>query len=323
MNFNLLTFWFSVFFGKGTVGVAILCGVFLAIPNLARGQDTSEALKNQFGFRHDNDFIVLTDRYYSTGLFITYRHSLDTGLFKNGKEQLNFQIQQQAFTPKDIETTNILGMDRPYVGFLGLNGGWSYYKEHSGVNMRLMVGIAGRASGGGGFQRWYHRAIVISDPPVWVAEMEDSFHTNMYASYTHEWQLFPNPFSVHFVVRPEVAFGSKDTYFHPEVVAIFGRRSSADKSIAFDQIGSAAREIFFSISAAYRIVGHNGLLEGNAFGDNSILLVEAEKSVLHLGVDFKHRSGKNDYWIGYRFSSQEATTTKTHQYIILSYARNF
>lgn len=288
------------------------------------GQNTSEnTIKHQIEFRHDNDFFVLTDRYYSTGLFLTFRHALDKGVFGSRGEQISIQIGQEAYTPDNIESDNIADFDRPYVGFLGLNTGWSYFKNNTGIHLNLLFGIAGKASGAGSFQRWYHNAIVISDPQAWVAEMENTFHANFYASYLYEWRLAPNPFSVHLAVNPQIAVGSRDTYLHPEVIAYFGRRNHLSSTIAQHRIGATEREIFFSLRAGYRFVSHNGLLEGNAFGDNSIFLIPSKRTVLFLGFDFQHRYGKNDYRVGYRHNSSEAETTETHQYITLSYARSF
>ncbi len=214
-------------------------------------------------------------------------------------------------------------MDRPYAGYLGLNNGWSAATNHSFYDLQLELGIVGKSSGAGALQRWYHNAVVISDPQSWVGELSNSFHLNFYARYAREWQLVPNPFSVHIALQPWAAYGSKDQFFQPEVAAYFGRRNTINSSIAYDQLGSTQREIFFALRFGYRFVGYNGLLEGNKWGDDSVYLVEPNAVVLHLGFDFKHRYNKNDYTVGYRFNSDETEATQTHQYIILSYARSF
>lgn len=286
-------------------------------------ESANNSVNHQLGIRHDNDFFVLTDRYYSFGLFLTYKHRLSKGFFGSENEQLNFRLGVEAFTPHNTETELIEEMDRPYAGYLGLNSGWSLTNPKNFLNVELELGLAGKSSGAGAFQRWYHNAVVVSDPQSWAAELSDSFHLNLYARYAREWQLAPNPFGVRFAVQPEVAFGSRDQYLQPEVVAYFGRRSNMNSSIAYNQIGSLEREIFFAFRFAYRWVGHNGLLEGNAFGDDSVYLVEPLESHYRVGFDFKHRFKKNDYVVSYRFHSDETSMTQTHHYLILSYARSF
>lgn len=285
--------------------------------------ETAKEIKHQLELRHDNDFLTFTDRYYSSGLFLTYRKLLQKGIFPSGKEQLQFSLRQEIYTPSDIKSRNISDLDRPYVGFLGIQGGWSHIKNSSLFETDLLLGVAGPASGASGFQKWYHNTFVVSDPPVWGNQMENSVHANIYASYLKEWRLAPNPFSVHMAVKPQIAFGTKDTYAHPQIIASFGRRNPLSSSMIQNRLGNVNREIFFSLFAGYRFVFHNALLEGNALGDNSVFLVEADKNIWHFGFDFKHRFGQNNYWVGYRINSPESLKTQTHRYIILSYARSF
>lgn len=301
--------------------------VFLSVPINLIGQSLNEKhdtlIEHQLRLRHDNDFFTLTDRYYSSGLFLNYTHLLKSGLLNGDNEQITFSIGQEVYTPSDIKTTEISEQDRPYVGFLALNGGWSYVKKKHGIDVSLLLGVAGNASGAGGFQRWYHNAIVVSDPPIWVGEMENSMHVNLYASYRREWQLTTNPFSITIVAHPAFAFGTRDVYAHTDLIAYFGRKNPLQSSISYNRIGSTQREIFFSLRAGYRYVGRNALLEGNASDDTSVLLVPANKQIIYGGLDVHHRFGKNEYWFGYRIQSAEANTTESHKYVILSYARNF
>ncbi len=300
---------------------------FFGIPYALLGQSEANTqnntVANQLRLQHDNDFITLTDRYYSSGLFLKYTRLLKNGVLQGDDEQITISIGQEVYTPSDIKTDEISEQDRPYVGFLSLKGVWSYVKKNNGINVSLLLGIAGNASGAGGFQRWYHNAIVISDPPVWVGEMENSLHINIYSSYRHEWQLALNPFSITLVAQPAIALGTRDDYLHTDLIAFFGRRNPLASSMAYQRIGSTQREIFFSLCAGYRYVFYNGLLEGNPLGDDSVFTIPANKEVLYAGFDLQHRIGKNEYVLGYRVQSAEAITTKSHKYVILSYARNF
>lgn len=292
-----------------------------SLESLDEKQDT--IIKHQLRFQHDNDFFTLTDRYYSSGLFLSYTHLLENGLLDGENEQITFSIGQEVYTPTVIKTTEISEQDRPYVGFLSLKGGWSFVKKKHGIDMSILLGVAGKASGAGGFQRWYHNVFVVSDPPKWIGEMENSLHVNLYVNYLRELQLAPNPFSISLVVQPALAFGTRDVYAHTDLIAYFGRKNPLSSSMGYNRIGSTQREIFFSLRAGYRYVGHNALLEGNALGDTSIFLVAANKQIIYAGLDVQHRFGKNEYWFGYRVQSAEAITTESHKFVVLSFARNF
>lgn len=280
-------------------------------------------IRNQIGLRHDNDFILLTDRYYTAGLFLTYRHRLEKGLFNSENEQLTFSLGQEIITPSYLITEDVQLLDRAYVGFSALRSGWSRVGRNSLIEANFLLGLAGKASGAGSLQRWYHHSVMKTETPTWVGEMENSVHYNLYTRYLYEWQLVPNPFSIHIAAQSQFAFGTRDIYVHPELVAYFGRRNPLSASIAHNQIGSTDSEIFFALRGGYRLVGHNGLLEGNALGDDSVLLVASNTEVVYAGFDFQWRYGRNDYWVGVRYNSPEFEGARSHQYVILSYTRGF
>lgn len=282
----------------------------------------AKTFSRQFEIRHDNDFFTLTDRYYSSGLYATYRKSLVKGIFGES-EQLDFRIGQEVYTPLQTESIETEEFDRPYAGFAGLTTTWSTAKERSLFSTSLLLGLAGPNSGAGGFQRWYHRAIAISDAPLWTDELNDSFHLNLYGSYVREWSLAPNPFGVRFAFHPTIAVGSRDVYTEPEAIFSFGRRNSLDKSIAFNRLGSNEREIYFALRFAYRQVFWNGLIQGNGFSDDSVVLGEIENTIIKLGFDFNHRFNRNDYKVGVRYNSKEAPEAQSHIYFQLSYALSF
>ena len=121
----------------------------------------------------------------------------------------------------------------------------------------------------------------------------------------------------------EIALGSRDIYVQPELMFYFGRRNNTAESIAFDRIGSTTKELYFALGGAYRYVGYNGIIEGNAFGDDSNFLVESSNDVYTLKFDVRHRFGRNDYIVGYRFITSETAEATDHQYLTLTYARSF
>lgn len=292
------------------------------------GQDyqdntVKDDIKHKISLRHDNDFLTFSDRYYTSGLFLSYNRLLDNVVFKSGQEQFSIAFVQQIYTPSKLNTTNLAEMDRPYAGYIEVNTGWSYVKDNYGFETNFILGLVGKVSGSGDFHRWYHNALAIPKPPTWANELTNKVHANLYASYTHEWQLSPNNFSVYLAVKPKLALGTKDIYAQPEFIAHFGRRQAMTSSMAYNSIGSTEMEVFFTLRVGYRFVAHNALLEGHVFADNSVFLVSSENRFFYGGFDIKHRSGRNDYWFGYRFNTAETIQTKLHKYLILSYARSF
>ncbi|MGB5377491.1 lipid A-modifier LpxR family protein, partial [Muriicola sp.] len=66
------------------------------------GQQKSEVvsattIKHQLRLQHDNDFFALTDRYYTSCLYLSYTHRLQNGILGKN-EQLSYTIGQEVFT---------------------------------------------------------------------------------------------------------------------------------------------------------------------------------------------------------------------------------
>ncbi|MFS4454685.1 lipid A-modifier LpxR family protein [Maribacter sp. 2304DJ31-5] len=290
---------------------------------ISQTKQITAPLTQQIELRHDNDFFLLTDKYYTSGLFLTYRKRLEKGLFQNSHEQIALSLSQEVFTPSQTQSANSSNFDRPYAGFTGFTFSWSTAGEHQLFQINMALGLAGPNSGAGGFQRWYHRLIAISDSPLWTDELADSFHANLYTNYVKEWELVPVPFGVRFAFKPNLALGTRDIYIEPEAIFYFGRRNETNKTIAYDQLGSTDREIYFALHFSYRRVFYNGLIEGNLFGDDSIFTTEAENALYRLGVDFFHRYGRNNYKLGIRYNSTESPLAKNHKYVLLAYGLSF
>jgi hypothetical protein len=291
--------------------------------SLAQQSYDENVYQNQIELKHDNDFFLLTDRYYSSGLYLTYRTILKKGVSKTASEQLELSLGQEIFTPSQTQSTNIDEFDRSYAGYIGIQTTWSAEFDKQLIKVGFSLGLVGPNSGAGGFQRWYHNTLVISDSPLWVNELENSIHSNIYVSYLKEWELAPNPFGVRLGLKPKAALGSRDMFFETEGNFQFGRRNTLAHSIAYDRLGSNQREIFFAFTFAFRRVIHNGLIEGNFFGDTSAVLRESKQTVLRYGFDFNHRFNANDYKLGLHFNTAETGQSKLHKYIALAYSLSF
>ena len=302
----------------------LLFGLVTAPGSWGQVQSDSLAIPNQqLELRHDNDFLLTTDQYYSSGLFLTYRRSLKRSIFRNREDQLDIRVSQQVYTPSDTKSEDLGDFDRPYAAFTGLQLTYNTANAKSLFKGSLELGQAGPNSGAGGFQRWYHSAIVISAPPAWVGEIDNSFHVNGYLSALREWEWKSNPFGVRITPAIHIAGGTKDVYLEPEIAMHFGRRNPMQQSIAYNRLGSLQREIYFTLRASYRLVAYNALIEGYPGGDNSPLVFEPEKGVLRIGFDLRHRIKRNDYTLGYRYLGPEVPGNNGHNYLVLSYALSF
>ena len=283
---------------------------------------SDELPKHLIELRHDNDFFVFTDRYYTTGSFITFRSFLKNGYFPDGQEQLAFSLIHQYYTPANIHSADIEEFDRPYVGFLALESGWSLVNATSFVDFSVLLGMAGPVAGAQEFQNLFHSNGGIDTPP-WIGQINNSFHINLKSSYAKEWKIFPNPYGLYLALKPTLVVGTKDLYFQQEGILYFGKRNTLNKSSAYNQIKNLTKELYFSLSMGYRYVHYNALLEGHPIGDGSIFVVNSESNLLLFKFEFVYNAGRNIFKILQNYNTHEIKRVKAHLTFGISLARNF
>lgn len=278
----------------------------------------------QFEIREDNDFLHFTDRYYSTGTYLGIRKLLAPQKDSTEKRHYSFYLFQEIYTPSILDGTNIKSFERPYAGFLGISNELSYANRKRYMDVKLLMGISGPWSGAEKLQEAFH-STAASDSRIatWTEQLENSFHLNLYYNYVWELQWQPNPFSVHFAISPSAALGTRDAFFQNDVVFYFGQRNALNQTIAYKQIGTMDRELFFAVRLGYRYVFHDGMIEGNWLKDNSPFTVEPYHQLLLYNFEMYYRKGRNDFKLTYNFETPRTPKASPHLYISLTYARSY
>src|SRR4051812_2392623 len=96
---------------------------FLLIVILASSCITfAQSHKNEIGIQTDNDSFLGqgSDRYYTNGIFIYYRHALkvNEGDSKLKNKVLGFEAGQKIFNPQSGSIPSVDYLDRPFAGYL-------------------------------------------------------------------------------------------------------------------------------------------------------------------------------------------------------------
>lgn len=291
-------------------------------------QDNSETkventfYKRQIELHHDNDFLLFTDWFYTTGSFINYRTLLNEQEENRDRRQLTIGVLQIFYTPSNITETNVRLFDRPYAGFSAITTSLALTNERRLLDFTLQMGASGSISGAEGFQSWFHSSNESAEAS-WIGQIEDAIHINLYARYIRDWKLLDNKFGVHMAWTPTVALGTRDMFIENQAAFYFGRRADIHRTMAYHQIGSIQPEFFFSLKFAYRYVIYDALLEGFITGDSSIFTVDPVDHFFTYGFEGYYRKKRMEYRAGYNYASPRVGTTLLHTWITLSIARNF
>jgi len=278
--------------------------------------------RHQVELRHDNDFLIFTDRYYTAGSFIEYRYEPKQSSTKNRKEHILLGFEHYFYTPSNVISADTSNLDRPYAGYLGIKAGSFIAFESSAVDFTFTLGVTGPISMAEGFQKWFHNSTP-SKIPLWNDQIKNNVHFNLYGGYIKEWRLFPKPFAVYAAVNPKLAIGTQNLYLEQGFKFFFGKRNSLARSMAYHQLGETEKEFFFSINFAYRYVFYNALLEGYPIKNKSEFTVNANNELFLYGIEGYYRTKRNDFKLGYQYISKESSKALWHLYTVISIARRF
>ena len=310
---------------KGAI-IALLVFLFFSSEGFTQETPDSEEelpfYKHQIELHHDNDFLLFTDWYYTTGSFINYRLLLNELEEDRDRKQLLLGISQEYYTPSNITETNVRLFDRPYAGYSAIWNALTFTNNRRMLDFTFQIGVTGEISGAEGFQSWFHSSNE-SGNPEWIGQIENAVHMNLYATYTRDWQLIDDNFGVHFAWSPKVALGTKDIFLENGTNFYFGKRRNLRQTMAYHQIGNIQPEFFFVVKFAYRYVIYDGLLEGFFREDSSIYTVDPVEHFFSYGLEGFFRKKRMEYNIGYNYASPRAPETFLHGWITISIARNF
>jgi len=294
----------------------LLCFAF------AKAQSQDSIPKHQISLRHDNDFLLGIDRYYTTGSFIGYSKRLSKDfIFKNTAEsplQLDFLLGQETYTPRELFETDFNLLERPYAGYLFVQGGVSQVKKSHVWSLNGEFGLAGPQSLAGKIQRAYHE-LINEFIPVWAGQIENSIHLNGYGNYVKSFQKDKRLF---FDLNTEAALGTRQIFIEQGATLFLGKRDGLNSSSFYNRIGNT-REFYGYAAASFRYVSLNALIQGHPFGDNSPFTLPIVNSIIRAKVGVLYRKGANTFQLEYVTQTNETEREGQIQYAGAVYKRTF
>jgi len=142
---------------------------------------------SEIGLQSDNDSYLLqgSDRYYTDGIFLFYRHALKTG--NNAALQnkvLGFELGQKIYNPQTGNIPSAATVDRPFAGYLYAGASLNLlYKNESNLKLGAQIGMIGPAAGGEGTQEFVHNTFGFYSLNGWQYQIRNAFQLNLSAEY--------------------------------------------------------------------------------------------------------------------------------------------
>ena len=147
---------------------------------------SQEKFSKEFRILSNNDLYtsVVNDKYYSNGLFLSFKYLSDKKSEKLQKKILEWEVGHEMYTPWNAITRNINQHDRPFASYL--YGSFSYnfvYKNHQNLKTTLQVGLIGENAFGRELQNFVHDIYGFREAVGWDFQIKDAFAINLNANY--------------------------------------------------------------------------------------------------------------------------------------------
>jgi hypothetical protein len=156
-------------------------GILIAVcSSLLTGQQTWGRTYLELEVANDVFYLpIKTDQYFTSGI------SLELGKKEVARSPFRqfgvatrtqyWRFTQNIFTPREIESQQLLFNDRPFASYLVATRGKTYTDGNLGFHLgrSITIGVLGKYSGGGNMQNAFHEMVGFADPlPGWINEVK-------------------------------------------------------------------------------------------------------------------------------------------------------
>jgi lipid A 3-O-deacylase len=294
--------------------------------------------KNEFGFRSDNDSYLAMgqDRYYTNGLFITFRHAMDQrkNSGKLNKKIWEIEAGQRIYNAQTGKIADIAYVDRPFAGYLyaGASMRWLYTTENT-VKVSLQAGTIGPAAKGKEAQEFLHKLIGFYEINGWQFQVNNEVGINSSIEYTRFLRRSENDkmdFSIASYINAGTTYsgagiggiiraGTLSQFFHS---AISNSRTSNEYVIR----PLTPREFFFFAKPLLNFVAYDATVQGGLFTDDKGPITFGVKPLVfsqELGAMYAGKHWTVDFSVIFKTKEIKSVARK-HQYgsVSIYYAFN-
>ena len=235
----------------------------------------NKVYKNEVGLQSDNDGFLGqgSDRYYTAGNFIYFRHALtvaDTSSIKN--KIADFELGQKIYTPQSGSVPGSRFIDRPFAGYLYFGAALNLlYKNESNLKLGAQLGYIGPNSMGQEVQDIIHKTFGFYTPNGWQYQITNALELNLTAQYNHllarngALDITANSFGNLGIglIAAGGGFTARFGRFNP----LYNSVSTASTSMASQIKNSKTTEFFIYAKPYITFVGYNATIQGDIFSN--------------------------------------------------------
>ncbi|TSD67541.1 DUF2219 family protein [Inquilinus sp. KBS0705] len=232
---------------------------------------------SEIGIQSDNDSFLAqgSDRYYTNGIYIYYRHALDAGKNESlANKVLGFEAGQKIYNAQSGGIPDVTYLDRPFAGYLYAGASLNLlYKNESNLKLSAKLGVVGPAAGGEPIQNFIHNTFGFYKLTAWQYQIRNDAELNLSAEYNKlltrgDWAdvtftsyaNLGNGFTGA-GLGPMLRLGNFNQLFHSA-----STQSTASKNTVASPLHN--HEFFFYYKPQANLVAYDATIQGSMFKDH-------------------------------------------------------
>lgn len=297
--------------------------------NLSYSQNSPIDYKNEFGFRSDNDSYLAygQDRYYTNGLFISFRRAADQSTIKNKKLQKviwELEAGQKIFNPQSGSIKDISFVDRPFAAYLYAGAAINVlYNSENNLKLSIQAGTIGPAAKGKEAQELLHNAIGFYEINGWEWQVSNEVGLNTSLEYNHflnRSESNKSDFTINSYINIGNTFAGVGAglMFRTGTINQLFNSASSQSTISNNSATKALseKEFFFYAKPMLHYIAYDATIQGGLFRDNKAPVVFDVKPLVfsqQAGLIYSKKRFTADFSILFK-SREVKSTAKPHQY---------
>jgi lipid A 3-O-deacylase len=305
--------------------------IFTFLLTFGVGSVHSQSFKNEFGFKSENDSYLAqgSDRYYTNGLFISFRRATDQTKLTNGLEKKIYELTvgQKIYNPISGYAPNPEAQDRPFAGYLYAGGALSWFKSNeTALKISAELGVVGPSSLAEDGQDLLHNAVGFYELAGWEYQIKDEAAINLSIQYTRLiHRLVDNLADVSLE-----GYANLGTTYNGAGIGVLMRAGNINQLFNSSYLNAAIgnnaktkglvqREAFFYVKPQLNFVAYDATVQGSMFRNNSPITFDVKPIVFAQQVGFNYSSKRFTADFGVIFKTKEIkSSAKAHQWGAIS-----
>ncbi|MFC5283957.1 lipid A deacylase LpxR family protein [Pedobacter alpinus] len=233
--------------------------------------------KSELGFKSENDAYLGTkqDRYYTNGLFISFKQAFENKRDTSTKKIWSVSLGQEMYNAFSGQVTAIENIDRPFTAYLYLGGSLQWLKKNeNSVKIETQIGTIGPDAQGEELQTFLHETVGFYPISGWQFQLNNEIGFNAVANF-HYFLTRNKSKNLDLSLPIKANLGNTYSGLNVGILVRTGSLNPFYHSVATQsnvatkqQQNLKPQEFYFYLKPSLNFVAYNATIQGGLFRDD-------------------------------------------------------